>query len=145
MPQRGWLSANAARVAVGERALDPSGQCGRTAVVDEDCRVAGDLRERAGPRRDDRRAARHRLERGQAKPLVAGREDEAGGAAVEGGELLPWDVALELDTRSEADSGGGALGVGAAALVRAGEDQPQLRVVEQRQRLDRGVGVLAGL
>ena len=68
---------------------DPVGERLRVARLDEDRRVARHLRQRARVRRDDRRPGGHGLEHGQAETLVAGREDEAGGAAVERCELAP--------------------------------------------------------
>ena len=61
--------------------------------VDEHGRAAGDLRHRAAGARHDRRAAGHRLERGDAEALVERRVDEAARAAVERRELLVVDPA----------------------------------------------------
>ena len=57
-------------------------------LVDEDGRVARDLAQRRLVERDDRGAAGHRLEHRQAEALVARRLHEAGGAAIELGELV---------------------------------------------------------
>ncbi len=132
-------------VVVGERALDPAGKRGRVSLLDEDRRVARHLRQRAGRRRDDRRAGGHRLEDGQAEALVARREDEAGGSAVEGRELVLRDVASELDSSSEPGRVGGALGRHAPALVRAGEHEAERVVAHERQGLDRALRILARL
>ena len=72
---------------------------GEVLLVDEDRGVAGDLAQRRLVEGDDRRAARHRLEHGQAEALEAGRLDETGGAAVEVGELLLVDVAAQVGAR----------------------------------------------
>ena len=65
------------------RLLDPGGDRRDVERVDEDCRTARDLLRRAAGRRDDGRAARHRLEHRDAEALVQRRVDEAARAAVE--------------------------------------------------------------
>ena len=81
------------------RALQHSGDDRRDVLgvgrVEERRRVAAGLGERAGVRRGDRAAARHRLERRIAEALVQAREDEAGGATVERDELVDGDQALD--------------------------------------------------
>ena len=76
-------------VAVLERAPDGRAE---VAVLGVDGRVAGHLAQRRLGGGDDGRAARHRLEHGQAEPLEARRQDERGRAAVELGELLPVET-----------------------------------------------------
>src|SRR6185436_8127304 len=62
-------------------------------LLDDYGRVAGDLDERGLGDGDDRRATGHRLENGQAEPLVPRRLDEARGALEELHELGLLDVA----------------------------------------------------
>src|SRR5215213_9574173 len=70
--------------------------------------------------RDDRAPARHRLEDRPAEALVAAREDERRGTAVEVGELLVSDVAERPD----------AVGVPTAA----GEPELELRPLAPDER-----------
>ena len=80
-------------VALPVGGLDSGGDRRNVERVDEDCSLADDLLHRAAGARHDGRAARHRLERGDAEALVERREDEAARAAVRGGELLVVDPA----------------------------------------------------
>ena len=59
------------RVTLGKRAAHAVGE-----VVGEDRGIAGDLLQRRLGCRDDRRAARHRLDNGQPEALVARRKDQ---------------------------------------------------------------------
>ena len=69
------------------------------ARIDEHGGVPRHLGERRAVRRDDRGAARHRLEHGEAEPLGERREHEGRGVAVERGQGVLLDVADVLDRR----------------------------------------------
>ena len=87
-------------VAPGVGLLDPGGDRGRIARVDEHRRAARDLLGRAPGARHHRRAAGHRLEHRDAEALVQRRVDEAARAAVERRELVvgdPAEPAVDLD------------------------------------------------
>ena len=114
--------------------LDPRGDRRDVERVDEDGRVADDLLHRAAGARHDGRAARHRLERGNAEALVERREDEAARAAVGGGQLVVLDPAEPGDVLP-----------GDACVPPAGRaDEPQLHTGAGRGLDDAGE-VLAGL
>ncbi len=59
--------------------------------VEEDARVADDLRQRAGPARQDRRAARHRLDGRQAESFQQRRLNQGIGTAVQIDEIVVRD------------------------------------------------------
>ena len=80
-------------LALGERL---GGGGAEIAVLGVDGRVAGDLAQRGLVGGDDRRAAGHRLEHGQAEPLEARGQDEQRRAPVEVGELVLGDVAAQV-------------------------------------------------
>ena len=82
---RARCPAATSALALGERAADGGAE---VAVVGVHGRVAADLAQRRLVGGDDRRAAGHRLEHRQAEALVARREHERRGAAVEVGELV---------------------------------------------------------
>ena len=77
---------------LAERAADPVGQPG---LLDEDRGVPRDFAKRRVRHRDDRSPGRHGLEDGEPEALVPARLDETRGAAIEIGEPLRIDVALE--------------------------------------------------
>src|SRR3989441_2135530 len=60
--------------------------------IDERAGVADDLRQRAAIACDQRRAARQRLERGHAEPLVQADDGDATGATVQRRQVLIGDV-----------------------------------------------------
>ena len=98
--------------------------------------VADDLEKRLVAHRDDGCAARHRLEDRQAEALVERRLHEAGGAAVELGELVGLDVAAHRrPTLAQLARDGGV-------LLGADDDE---RHAHRLRRLERGELVLARL
>ena len=69
--------------------------------VDQHRCVAGDLGQRRQVRRDDRRAAGHRLERRQAEPFVERREDEHARQPIHHRQRFLRQVAQEADVLVE--------------------------------------------
>ena len=93
--------------------------------VEEHRGVAADLGERAGARRRDRAARRHRLERWQAEALVEAGEDEGSGAAVELAQLAAPDEPAHLHACRHRPE---------AVERSAGEHQPERGVLGAQQR-----------
>src|SRR5918992_140747 len=122
---------------VSDRPLDSAGEGNGIAWIDEDRCVACDLGDGARRGRHNRRAGGHRFEHGQAETLVAGGKDETGGAAIQGGELLPGDMAADLHAGLESEPRDGPPELGAPTPVRARDDEPEARV-RQRDRLECG-------
>ena len=83
------------------RRRSPADRTGSTSTR----RVAGHLGQRRDVRRDDRRAAGHRLERRQPEPFVEGGEDEHAGQPVHDRQRLFRQVAEEADVLGAADAG----------------------------------------
>jgi hypothetical protein len=84
-----------------EERLDRRRDRGHVLGVEEQGRVARDLRQAAAVRAGDRHAARHRLEHRQPEALVERRHHEAGGERIEALEVLVRDPAEQADVVRE--------------------------------------------
>ena len=69
--------------------------------IDQQARVAQELRQRAALARDDRYPERHRLERRQPEAFVEGRQDKEAGAFVERTTVVWIDIPQQLDPALE--------------------------------------------
>src|SRR5581483_7359839 len=134
VPAEGARALNAGLARPRERALHACSDIRDVERVDEDRRAPGDLFGRAATRGDDRDAAGHRLEHGNAEALVERGIDEAAGAAVEARELVVADPAEPADI--------GAANGDAAPSFRACDAQLD---AEALGGLDRALEVLARL
>ena len=100
--------------------------------------AAGRLVHRRMRRGDDRRTRGHRLGDRHPESLEPRRIDDGGGAAIEPRQLLVVDAPQAEDA--------GPVELGLLAPTAAPDDgERQARIVEQRERLDEGAEILAGL
>ncbi len=124
--QQAALDEPAPQLDVVEHARDPVRDRLLAVGVDEQRPVADDLRQRGDARGDDRRAAGHRLERGQAEALVERGEGEDRGHAVERGERAVRDEAEEAHVRPQPGLLDGPAQRAVAADVVADQHQAQV-------------------
>ena len=125
---RGRLPSSLSRSA--SASLDPAGELDRARPADENRRVSPGLRQCPGGGRDDWCPEGHRLEHREPEPLVARREDQTCGSAVEARDS-PGETCPRNWTRSRRPARSTARSASAAAsLVRPHEDETRPPVAE---------------